>query len=71
LRDGACFALEAIAEFRRAGDERRQRLDGDDAVEPRVTRLVDLAHSARADGAEDLVRAEACAVGKSHTVRGF
>ena len=36
-----------------------QDLDRDRAIEPRVARLVDLAHAARAEGGEDLVRAEA------------
>jgi len=39
----------------------RQDLDRDVSREPRVPRPIDLAHSARAEGGDDLVRAEACA----------
>ena len=38
---------------------RRQDLDRDGAVEPRVARLVDLAHAAGAERRDDLVGAEA------------
>ena len=51
-RDRAGFAFEAVAEF--GG----RLLDGDEPVQPRVARLVDLAHSAGADRFEDVVRAE-------------
>ena len=52
--DGPCLALKAFTEpFER-------NLDGYDAVEPSIARFVDAAHSARADGHEDLVRTETC-----------
>src|SRR5260370_36625699 len=35
-----------------------QSLDGDDAVQPRITRLPHLAHAALADGRDDFIRAE-------------
>ena len=57
-RRGAGFLLEAahaIGIFRKSG---RQHLDGDVASEPRVTRAIDLAHAAGADGCEDFVRSE-------------
>ena len=41
------------------GHVRREDLDRDRALEPRVLRLVDLAHPARADRRDDLVGAEA------------
>ena len=66
LGDGTRLALEALAQFRCGGDVGRQRLDGDDAIEACVCGLVDLAHPPRADGAEDLVRAEARAGGEGH-----
>jgi hypothetical protein len=58
-RDGAPFPIEALAKLRIAGKLRGKNLDRDRAVEPRVARLVDLAHAARAKGGLDLVRAEA------------
>ena len=45
---------------------RRENLDGDGPVEPRVARLVDLAHAAGAEGGHDLVRAEARAGDEGH-----
>ena len=49
----------------------RQDLDRDGAIEPRVARLVDLAHAAGADGGDDLVRAESGAWGdgRGHSPR--
>ena len=51
-RNGARFALEAVAEF--GG----RLLDGDEPVQPRVTRFVHRAHSASPERFEDVVRAE-------------
>ena len=45
------FALEALL-HPGSREVRRQDLDGDRAVQPRVARLVDLAHAARAEGRE-------------------
>ena len=42
-----------------AASDSGQDLDRDDAIEPRVAGLVDLAHAAGAEGGEDFVRAEA------------
>ena len=44
----------------------RQHLDRDVALEPRVARAVDLAHAARAERRQDLVRAEALAGSEGH-----
>src|SRR5262249_59028278 len=53
-----------------AGDQigvgARQDLDRDRAAQPRVGRLVDLAHPARAERRDDLVRADANAGGEAH-----
>jgi hypothetical protein len=46
-----------------------QNLDGDIPIEPCVACAIDLAHSARADGGKDLVRAEACPWCQSHLIR--
>ena len=59
LRDRAGFAVEALAELRIGGERLREDLDRHRAIEPRVARLVDLAHPAGAEGGEDFVRAEA------------
>ena len=56
--DGLRLALEARAAIRIVGERRRQDLDGDVAVEPRIAGAIDLAHAARADGAEHLVRSK-------------
>jgi hypothetical protein len=44
----------------------RENLDGDVAAEPRVAGAIDLAHSACADGRDDLVRTETAARGQRH-----
>jgi len=36
----------------------RQHFDGNVAIQPRITRFVDLAHAACANGREDFVRAK-------------
>ena len=56
--DGLRLALEPRAAIGIAGEDGGQDLDGDVALEPRVARPVDLAHAARADRRDDLVRAE-------------
>jgi hypothetical protein len=56
--DRARFALESVARVRIGGDVRPEHLERDGAIQPRVARLVDLAHAAGADGGDDLVRAE-------------
>ena len=62
----ARFLLEALPRFRIGGERAGEHLDGDRAIEPDVARAVDLAHAARADGAEDFVRTEARADGQRH-----
>ena len=54
-RHGAGFAFEALAKFGLGGFQR------DDAVKPRVTRFVDVAHAALANGRKDFVGTEECA----------
>ena len=63
--DRARLLLEAAQAVGVRG-ERRQDLEGDLATEPRVARAVDLAHAARAEGAEDFVGAEPGARGQGH-----
>ena len=45
-----------------------QDLDRDDASEPRVARLLDLAHPACAKGRDDFIRAKADARGEGHEI---
>ena len=58
LRDRLRLALEPLPQLRARREMLRQDLDRDRALEPRVSRLVDLPHPARADGRQDLVRPE-------------
>jgi hypothetical protein len=58
LRDRARFPVEALAELWVAREARRQNLDRDGSIEPRVARFVDLTHAARADKGDDFVRTE-------------
>src|SRR4030095_11789245 len=51
------------------GDGRRENLDGHLTTEPGVTRAVDLAHAARAQWGENLVRAEVGAGRDGHDDR--
>ena len=55
------LAFEPREPVRIGGKELRQDLDGHVAIELRIARPIHLAHSASANGAGDLVRAEACA----------
>ena len=55
-----------FAELRIGGERLGQDLDRDNAIETRVARFVDLAHAARAERRDDLVRAETGAGGKRH-----
>ena len=56
-------------ELRVGGDVAGRTLTRDRAIEPRVARLVDLAHPARAERREDLVGTQARAGGESHRFR--
>ena len=60
------FALEALAEIGIVGDVRGQDLDGNGAVQAGVGGFVDLAHTARAEGGFDLIRAECGAWAEMH-----
>jgi hypothetical protein len=58
--DGTRFALEAFGEFFVSN------FDGDNPIEPRVARLVHLAHAAGAKASDNLVRPELVADGERH-----
>ncbi len=56
--DGLRLALEPLLQIRVRGDMLGEDLDGDGSIESRVSRFVHFPHAARADGVDDLVRAE-------------
>ena len=55
------FAIEALPAARVVRDLRRQHLDRDEAIEPRIAGTIDTPHPARADRVEDLERTKAAA----------
>ena len=65
-RDRPRFPFEPLPQIGIAGDVWLQHLDRDAAIEPRVARFVDLAHSASPEGGEDLIRTETGSGGKGH-----
>ena len=67
-RDGARFAVEAVAELRVGGQCFGEHLDRDGPIEARVSASVHLAHAARANLRGNLVDAEACAGGEGQTL---
>ena len=68
LGDGAGLALEAGAELRAGRQVGGQHLDRHVAAQAGVVGAVDLAHPARADRGDDLVRAEPRAGGERHPI---
>ena len=56
-----CEALSGIEV-----DVIRDELDGDDTAQAGIARAIDLPHSARAESADDLIRAEPSSWGKGH-----
>ena len=66
-RDRFGLAFEPLAHVGRdrfgAGDD----LDGDEPIEARIARAVDLAHAALAERIDDLVRSEPGAAGEHHS----
>jgi hypothetical protein len=66
LGNGPGLAVEARFAIRILGEMRREDLDRNDAAEPRVAGLVNLAHASGAQQAEDLEWPEARAGGETH-----
>ncbi len=64
--DGPRLALEAHAEVGVARDVGGEHFDGDQPIESSVTRPIDFAHAAGADGSLDDVRTESRADGERH-----
>ena len=52
------LALEPLAEIGIVSDMRQEHLDGDGAVEPGITGLIDFSHAACTKRRENLVRPE-------------
>ena len=70
-RHGVRLAVEAGAQLGVGGELRRQHLDRDRAIEPRIARAVDLAHPAGADRRDDLIRPESRAGCQGHQPAGL
>jgi hypothetical protein len=68
-RDGPRLPLEPRPQILARGDVRREHLDRDRSVEPRVASFVDFAHAARAERGEDLVGTEANTGRQRHIVQ--
>jgi hypothetical protein len=66
---GSRFLLEALQPITVARERRRQNLDGDVAVEARIAGAIHLAHSAGADGVEDLIGSDARTGTQRHGLR--
>ena len=62
----AIVPLEALFQIGIVGNVRGKNLDGDDAIETRVSGTVDLSHPARSKCGLNLVRADARANRESH-----
>ncbi len=56
--DRFCLAVEALAQFRAAGEMSGENLDGDDALEASIAGLIHFSHPARTDGGEDFIGSE-------------
>jgi predicted nucleotidyltransferase len=67
-RDRARFAIEPLAQAGILGGAARQDLDRDGPIEPCITRAIDLAHPAGADGGHDFVRPEATTGTNCHSL---
>ena len=65
-RDRAGFAPKAFLAPGVIGDARRQDLDRDGSIEPRVARFVDFAHAAGAERRHDFIRSQPCAWRQEH-----
>jgi hypothetical protein len=64
-RDGAGFALKPF-ELRPGRARRRQDLDGNRAIELRVSSMVDLAHASGAERGKDFIAANSVSGGEGH-----
>ena len=65
-RENLRFAPESCETFGVVRNGRKENLDRDVAIQLRVTRAVDLAHTAGAECGEDFVGAEARSDGQGH-----
>jgi hypothetical protein len=60
------FVLESLSELRIAGELGSEHLDGDDAIEPRIACLVDLAHPAATEQRQNFIGTETGTGRNSH-----
>src|SRR5260370_31992522 len=67
--DGFRFAFEALLANRIRAELRGKDLDGDAALQPRIARPIDFAHSAGTERSSNLVRAKMCTWGQGHDWR--
>ncbi len=56
--DGASFALKALAQLGTVREMNGKNFNGDNSIEAGITSLINLAHSTRANGGEDFMRAK-------------
>jgi hypothetical protein len=63
--DGSCLAFEPLPVHRIVG-ELREDLDGDSALEPCISRTVNLSHSAHTEHGENLVGSQTRSRGQYH-----
>ncbi len=66
---GARFLFEPLQAVGITRERFREHLDGNAAVQARITSPIDLAHAARTQGRLDFVWAKPCAGGKRHAWR--
>ena len=64
--DGFGLALEALTACHIVGEMRGKNLDGDRTLQSHITRLINLAHSARAERRDNFVGSELRARGQGH-----
>src|SRR5258705_13593582 len=67
---GFGFSLESLSAPGIRG-ELRQNLDGDGALQPRVSRTVDLAHTAHPERRRDFIRPKLLTWSQSHSDRNY
>jgi hypothetical protein len=60
------LSLQPLPQLRVSRESRRQHLNRDRTLQPRVAGLIDLSHPAGADGLQDLVGAESRAAIQAH-----
>jgi hypothetical protein len=65
------LALEALAACRIVGKMRRKNLDSDGAVQAHVSSTINFPHSTSAQGRNDLIGTQFCAIRQGHGCSGL